>query len=223
MSENIPVNLMKKLVLIRKEIKSVKKSGHNKHQNYKYVTEADLVEVLREGLNAHDVLLFTSVEVLESRELKKINTDGKEVPNGTTVTVATHHTFVDADTGESYTVTSVGAGHDSLEKGIFKAITGSYKYMISKNFLIETDDDPERDAPVVSTNKPKPVNTASPKSVTPSSSFGGKKETTTETKKVAAVVQEMSKPKPSGFGSKTMSQPKPQTSPSVGEIEDVDF
>src|SRR3990167_7479822 len=139
-------NLFKKLIEVRKEIKSVKKSGYNKHQNYNYVTEADLVEAIRESLNKHGVLLFTSSEITDIRDSKKFDKDKGEIINGVITSVRTSHTFIDSETGESHSVMSSGSGHDTLgDKSVFKAITGSYKYMLSKNFLIESDDDPEND------------------------------------------------------------------------------
>lgn len=137
-SEN-KAKLYKKLVNILKAVDSVPKNGYNKHQNYHYATEADVMSVIREQLIKQNLFVFTSAEV------KQVDTLKKEDKTSFITTVTTQHVIVDADTGESQTVLSTGQGHDSLDKGVFKAITGANKYFLQKTFMISGEDDPESD------------------------------------------------------------------------------
>lgn len=138
-SSPAPTKLYKKLVEILQEVGTVKKSGHNSHQQYDYTTEKDILDAIRPELAKRSVFLFTSVESVERDKESNVTT------------VITNHTFWDAETDEHFTVQSAGQGYDKQDKGIFKAITGANKYFFMKNFLISSEDDPENDA----ANKPK--------------------------------------------------------------------
>jgi len=62
------------------------------------------------------------------------------------ITLWVEYTFVDADTGESFTCKMPCAGVDTADKGIYKAITGGNKYFLLKTFQISSGgDDPELD------------------------------------------------------------------------------
>jgi len=54
-------------------------------------------------------------------------------------------TFVDTESGESFSCIFYGDGSDSNDKAIYKAITGAQKYALMKTFLVATGDDPEQD------------------------------------------------------------------------------
>lgn len=136
--------------MVLKDIQRIPKSGRNKFHGYDYATEGDLVDHIRPKLAEVGVFLFTSIETVGSPEVvERKNSDGR------IVTIATIHTFVDAETGESYAVKGAGCGEDSGDKALYKAITGAEKYMLMKNFLVATGDDPEADSPAA-----KPVNLA---------------------------------------------------------------
>jgi len=77
------------------------------------------------------------------RETGKRTRDGSPV---NMVTVRTKHVFRDAESGETAEVFGTGCGEDAGDKAVYKAITGAMKYFVSKNFLISTGDDPEKDS-----------------------------------------------------------------------------
>lgn len=124
-------SLVKKLVKILGEAEKVKKSGMNTYAGYQYTTEADLLELIRPKLVAEGIFIFSSV--IETTK------------EGEITTVVMEHTFVDSETGEERVVRSAGQGADKQDKGIYKALTGSMKYMLWKNFMVESNDDPEAD------------------------------------------------------------------------------
>lgn len=135
----------------------VAKSGRNTHQKYNYVMEADLLDAVRSELISNGVFVFSSVEEVT-------------LENSLT-TVKTKHTFVDSDSGESFEVFSAGQGADKQDKGVYKAITGSSKYFLMKNFMVAGDDDPESSE--VSAPAPKPA----PKPASKPSGFSSKPKT----------------------------------------------
>lgn len=127
-------SLAKKLVEVTKKVNKVKKSGFNKHQNYHYSTESDLIDAVRDNLLEAGILLTTSVE---------------EVTTTDTLTIVKmKHVLIDSESGESMSMFSQGFGNLTIgkDKSVFAAQTGSFKYFISKNFLIASEDDPENDS-----------------------------------------------------------------------------
>ncbi len=134
--------LVGKLSQIMAETPWVEKKGRNSFFNYDYAKESDILDAVREKLASHGIFVFTSIENMEFRETSKRTRDGSPV---NLVFVKTKHTFSDSDSGESIEVFGFGSGEDSGDKAIYKAITGAMKYFVSKNFLMSTGDDPERD------------------------------------------------------------------------------
>jgi len=128
-------NILKKLNAIFQEVGEVKKDGLNKAFNYAYVTEAQLKRVLQPLLKKHGVIF--KLDVVE----QKIDFSGK-MPL-TLITV--RYTFFDTESGESLEGTFCSQGSDTGDKGVFKAVTGAIKYILSSVFLIPTGGDPEED------------------------------------------------------------------------------
>lgn len=134
--------LVGKLAQIMAETPWVEKRGRNNFFNYDYAKESDILDAIRDKLAAAGVFVFTSIEDMEFRETAKKTRDGSPV---NMVFVKTRHTFSDAESGETIEVHGHGCGEDSGDKAIYKAITGAMKYFVSKNFLMSTGDDPEKD------------------------------------------------------------------------------
>lgn len=134
--------LFTKLARIMSEIKELKKSGWNSQGNgYAYVTEVDVLNELRPRLAKENVFVFTSVDSQEVSLSEKLGNK-----NNTILTmVSTSHTFACGDSGATFTVKCQGQGTDTMDKGVFKAITGAMKYFTSKTFMIGSEDDPEKD------------------------------------------------------------------------------
>jgi hypothetical protein len=141
MESNPSGKLAAKLAAIMKEIGKVPKTGHNSFFNYDYVTENDLVYAVRQKLADSGIFIFSSVESQTATIIKDEGT-GKQ---SLLTTVCTLHTFVDGESGQSFSVKSQGQGSDIGDKGGYKAITGAMKYFLYKCFMIPTGDDPESD------------------------------------------------------------------------------
>lgn len=161
-----------KLLKIFEEMGGVPKKGYNKHQSYYYMREVDVMEALKKQLIDNKIIMLTSSKFVDIQ--KK---DGKDKTEFVT-TVETTHTFLDTESGDTYSITSVGSGYDSSDKGASKAITASFKYAITKTFMISDEGaDIENDgvsaqppvvaAPARTFNKPAPQVAAPAKAEAP--------------------------------------------------------
>lgn len=145
-------NLAKKMISIMDDVSYIQKAGYNKFQNYRYAKESDIAAAFANAMKKHNVFMFTSIL---NRECTAYQTE-KQVKTGEKtflVTVKLQVTFVDAESGERFTVVFFGDGSDKGDKAVYKAITGAQKYALMKTFLCETGDDPERDENNTQKNK----------------------------------------------------------------------
>ena len=140
--------LVSKLAEVMKRVKYIQKAGFNEFHRYKYATEADVNEQVREVLAELNVVMIPNIKSHSVRE--HINAKGK---TEYIVTVCVEFTFHDGETGESITFCTYGEGQDAGDKGTYKAITGAQKYALMKVFMIPTGDDPEGDSGVDERNK----------------------------------------------------------------------
>lgn len=144
-----------KLLAVQRGITPIEKDGHNDFQNYDYATEGGYIQMLRPLLIENGLVILSSVKSSSIAFVKK-DKDGKETP---ITRVEMDFTIVDAESGEQYVGGAEGYGADSLDKGIYKAITGATKYFMAKCFQIPTGDDPENEHVV---NEGRPVPTRKP-------------------------------------------------------------
>jgi hypothetical protein len=136
-----PKGLIIKLCEVMAEVGYVAKRGENEKHHYKYATEADLVDAIRDKLATRNIFLFPDV-VSTDRALLYTTQSG----SGMYITdVMVKWTFIDGDTGETRECHMPGCGTDMQDKGVYKAITGSEKYVLKNAFLIPTGDDPEKE------------------------------------------------------------------------------
>lgn len=132
--------LVKKLAEVMQEVKYIQKTGYNKFHNYKYATEADVNEKVREELSKRNVIMIPNVKSHSYRTHTTAKGNTEYI-----ITVEVEFNFMDGETGETITFTTFGEGQDAGDKGSYKAITGAQKYALMKAFMIPTGDDPEAD------------------------------------------------------------------------------
>jgi hypothetical protein len=123
--------ILSKLHAIMVEVDYIQKDKRNTHQNYSYASEAAIKQKLHE--------LFVKNKVLFS-----INTGNPRVENGITW-IDVDYFFTDVESGEEISRKFTGSGQARDEKGLYSAITGAIKYILTSTFLIPTGDDPEKD------------------------------------------------------------------------------
>lgn len=130
-AEKPPLPFKAKLLNVMAKVGYVQKRGLNKHFNYKYATEADIAEKVREALIEERLLFVPSVTSCVQR--------------GNVTEIMLQAQLCDVDSQESLIWHMPGAGQDPGDKGPYKAVTGAEKYALMKLLLIPTGDDPEAD------------------------------------------------------------------------------
>ena len=131
-------NLVTKLCEVVAATERVPKNGWNDFHKYKFAMESDIVESIRGELSKRNVFIFPNITAHN-----RVAKEGEKGGYLTDINVL--WTFVDGDSGEERVISVPGCGEDKGDKGLYKAFTGSEKYMLTKSFLIPTGDDPEND------------------------------------------------------------------------------
>jgi hypothetical protein len=134
------VSVLRKLLAVMKDCGYIQKDKKNAFHNYSYASEAAIKDRVHAALVEHGVIPQISLLGLTEREIPK---QGKASDWLTTANV--HYKFYCCDTGEFIEGTFYGCGIDPSDKGLYKAITGAIKYLLTSQFLIPTGDDPEGD------------------------------------------------------------------------------
>ncbi|ABO51128.1 hypothetical protein Dred_2618 [Desulforamulus reducens MI-1] len=130
-----------KLVQVAKACEYVQKDSTNKEQKYKYVSAAAILGKVNDALVQANMASVPEFSILSEKE--------KSTSRGGVwqlVTVQCKLTIIDADSGESVTVTSLGTGTDPGDKAVAKAQTMALKYAWLTALNIETGDNPEADS-----------------------------------------------------------------------------
>ena len=152
-------NILEKMHAIMKDLDYIQKDKTNSGQGYRYASESAIKAAVHSSLVKHRVVFQLSGS--EPRhESHVLRTKSGETAILLT-TIACTYRFWDVDSGECLEGPMPGTGVDNGDKGVYKAITGSLKYALMSNLVIETGDDPEEDG----TPTPAPVPTSNPKGV----------------------------------------------------------
>lgn len=139
-----PVNsitkITSKLSLIMGEIGIIEKDKTNEFHKYKYASEFAIKKALQPLLVKYKVLFTVGV----TKVANELITDVKGGQNMVT-NIEIGWTFTDTESGEQFSGVFAGSGADKGDKGLYKAITGAIKYVLTSTFLIPTGDDPENE------------------------------------------------------------------------------
>lgn len=132
------IRILKKIHAVMCDVNYIQKDKRNTFHNYTYASEAAIKEALHAAFVKNGIVfLFEVVET--SYHIVKTAKGAEE----TQYMVRCEWSLRDIDTAEEVCGRSYGVGQDAGDKGIYKAITGAIKYMLTANFLIPTGDDPE--------------------------------------------------------------------------------
>ena len=139
--------LIAKLCEVGDALTWIQKRGKNTFHGYNYATEADLVLAIRKELYARKVFLTPRVLSSKVTDFEPVQQDKGKMKYRRIVDLEIEWTWRDGESGETIVSSMPGSGEDSGDKGTYKAITGSEKYLLLKTFLIPTYDDAEAMAP----------------------------------------------------------------------------
>lgn len=107
---------------------------------YKAISEEKVTTAVREQLVKQGIVIIPIEQQCENKEL--IRTD-KSVNMLTTVHVRYRIQNID-DVNDFIEAESNGTGVDTQDKGVGKAMTYAYKYMLLRTFAIPTGEDPDK-------------------------------------------------------------------------------
>lgn len=135
------LSLYEKLLKIMEEMGTVTKSGHNSHHRYDYIKESDIAIKMQQLLVKYRVLVLSSIQNVAP---EKIERQGQSPARY--VLVTSRYTFLNVDNPkDTHEIFACGEGIDTGDKAFYKASTGMNKYMIIRNFMLGSDEDPEKD------------------------------------------------------------------------------
>lgn len=124
--------LYKKIHEVMKDVEYLQKDDKVEfgQTKYKAISEEKVTSTVRASLIKNGLVIIPS-EQEHSRE-------------GALSTVNTKYKIIDIETGEYEIAVSSGTGADTQDKGVGKAMTYSYKYLLLRTFAIPTGEDPDK-------------------------------------------------------------------------------
>lgn len=131
--------LYRKIAAVTAAVSRIPKNGENTFHRYKYATESDITDGLRELLKENGLAFLPPSVISWERDETADNPK-----TGPRTRVQVQFAIGCCDTGEVFTAMLWGEGQDTSDKGFYKAYTGAVKYFLMKTFLIATGDDPEQ-------------------------------------------------------------------------------
>ena len=148
------MGLHAKLHAIMKGVDRISKDRRNNSANYDYASEKAIKETMHNAFVQAGVIF--KFEVLDTETMDLLNGQGKTVR---ITKIKSQYTFIDVETGEKETGLFVGSGNGRDDKGMYAAMTGSIKYILTSCFMIPTGDDPEDNRYDVNIEVPEKGNT----------------------------------------------------------------
>lgn len=126
-------NLWQRISAVMNDIQYLAKDDRVKFgtTDYKAISEEKVTSAVRESLVKNGLVIVP----FEQEHTKE----------GTLTTVNVRYKIVNIDNPEEYEILmSSGTGSDTQDKGVGKAMTYAYKYMLLRTFAIPTGEDPDK-------------------------------------------------------------------------------
>lgn len=126
------MNLYQKISAVMKDVSYLSKDDKVEFgaTKYKAISEEKVTSTLRESLIRHGLVIIPTEQIAAK--------------NGNISSVNTKYKIIDIDTGDFEILASSGEGADTQDKGVGKAMTYAYKYMLLRTFAIPTGEDPDK-------------------------------------------------------------------------------
>jgi ERF superfamily len=157
--EPTKLNLYQKIHAVMQDVTYLQKDDKISfgNTNYKAISEEKVTSTVRESLLKNGLVIIP----IEQEHHKE----------GNLTTVNVKYKIVDIESGEYEIAMSSGTGADTQDKGVGKAMTYAYKYLLLRTFAIPTGEDPDKtssaelDAKQNNQQQSKPQNVASEKTL----------------------------------------------------------
>jgi hypothetical protein len=130
--ENNQSNIYQKINLIMQDVQYLQKDDQVAFGNTRYraISEEKVTTAIRESMVKRKVVIIP----IEQEHFKQ----------DTLTTVNVKYKIVDCDSGDYIIAASSGTGADTQDKGVGKAMTYAYKYLLLRTFAIPTGEDPDK-------------------------------------------------------------------------------
>jgi len=141
------MKLLDKILKIQQAVENIEKDGNNKFHKYRYATSENITTALKKHLQENKIVIIPNV--VDCQELSvgtSTDKDTGEIVDKKVARIITEYTINDVETGYFISVRMPGDGTDTGDKGIYKALTGSFKYFKIQTFDLSIADDPENDS-----------------------------------------------------------------------------
>lgn len=124
--------VFKKIHKVMQDVEYLQKDDKVSFGNtsYKAISEEKVTSAIRASLVKNGLVIVP----VEQEHFK----------DGTLTTVNVKYQITCVDTGEFVVAVSSGTGADTQDKGVGKAMTYAYKYLLLRTFAIPTGDDPDK-------------------------------------------------------------------------------
>ncbi|AUM66345.1 hypothetical protein C0R09_18480 [Brevibacillus laterosporus] len=145
------MNVYKKILAVMNDVSYLQKDDkvEFKSTKYKAISEEKVTSAVGKAMREHGLVIIP------------IHQEHSKVDQLTTVNV--RYRIVDVDTGDSIEAVSSGTGADTQDKGVGKAMTYAYKYLLLRTFAIPTGEDPDKvSSAELDEKKPKDQSKAQP-------------------------------------------------------------
>ncbi|MDN9012804.1 ERF family protein [Brevibacillus laterosporus] len=145
------MSVYKKILAVMNDVSYLQKDDQVefKTTKYKAISEEKVTSAVGKAMREHGLVIIP------------IHQEHSKVDQLTTVNV--RYRIVDVDTGDSIEAVSSGIGADTQDKGVGKAMTYAYKYLLLRTFAIPTGEDPDKvSSAELDENKPKAQSKAQP-------------------------------------------------------------
>lgn len=127
------LNLWQKMSNVMNDVAYLQKDDHVKFNttNYKAISEEKVTMAVRKALIKWGLVIMPVTQ--------------EHIKEGNLTTVNVDYKILNIDNPSEYEmITSSGTGVDTQDKGVGKAMTYAYKYMLLRTFAIPTGEDPDR-------------------------------------------------------------------------------
>ena len=141
------MNLYEKIAAVMSDVAYLAKDDNvatDGGKSYKAISEEKVTSTVRASLLKNKLVILPIAQEHKREDERITDSYGKEKINRIT-TVNVTYRIVNTEKPEEYIdVSSSGTGVDTQDKGVGKAMTYAYKYMLLRTFAIPTGDDADK-------------------------------------------------------------------------------
>lgn len=156
------MNVYEKIAEVMKDVTYLAKDGFvetGKGKGYKAITEEKVTSTVRESLIKHGLVIVPVAQSRSTTNEAVVDRYGNNKINHL-VELDIEYRVQNVEDPEDYVVAvSSGAGVDTQDKAVGKAMTYSYKYLLLRTFGIPTGEDPDKVSSDIYTEENKPAQT----------------------------------------------------------------